>query len=89
MASTLAARMAVITRATPAQRAGETCGSAPFFEPLGVVLLRGAALGFAVAMRRPIERVRAVASSIHADCGTLAQNTQSGGDPERGSFERR
>ncbi len=70
----MAARMAIITSATPAQRAGDTCRSSPFLGLLAAALRRGDA-GFAEAMRRPIERVRTVASSIHADCGTLAVNT--------------
>ncbi|MEA2026835.1 MAG: hypothetical protein U9O18_09090, partial [Chloroflexota bacterium] len=67
-----------MTSATPPQRAGEISGSSLFFEPLPEVLRRDVAAGLAEAIRRLVERVREVASSIPADCGTLAANTQWG-----------
>ena len=86
MARKMAPTMAAMTSATPAQRAGDTSDSWPFLEPRLGLLRFVVPPALAEAMRRVVERVREVTSSIHADCGTLSRNTI-GGVPERGSLE--
>ena len=76
--------MAAMTSATPAQRAVEISGSAPFLVLLPELLRRVAAAGLAVAIRRAGVAVREVTSSICPDCGTLAMNTL-WGSPGEGS----
>lgn len=76
-----------MTRATPPHRAGEMRCSSPEPEALRDVERRVVGAGFADAIRRPGGRARTVVASIHTDCGTLPHTTESGGVPERGSFE--
>jgi hypothetical protein len=82
MARMMAATMAVMTKATPAQRAGETSCSSLFFEPRLELVRRVVDVDLVEAMRRLDWRVREVESSIPPDCGTLDQNTHVGGSAE-------